>query len=624
MSVQHFGDLAGSEVGTLLAEGLVMKWILLTALGLTACTTQGALGDADDDGGKGGAGAAPSVTVGQGGGGASGTGGSSSSPECPRLVAEDFDIDELELLRQRAAGRAAFNFNVEGDVVPGSPGEWQRLLSSRDAFVASMAHFVEQPMTDAAGDLVTPDFYNFYDGPIPGPRTTNPPGPYWDGQGAIPSWARATKKPSGNGFVPCSASDPYYRCQDAFTYADDLLAAALVAQVEQDEALMQDVRRVLLRQTDVVRAPGVDFSNRSRWALGNQGQGLGGGQQVSSTNPFFFTALWVVKIAKSYDYTRNTVADGCVVESPIYSAEERDQVESWLYHAAEFYRLAVEQFLLEEVAIFDSVEARIQGEANANINNPPYQDFSLWDGGPIATYGQLLYQNRITDSALAFCVVGSMLAEPTLKRDCKLFFQEVIRYGMRPDGTLGDYYRGGQQGETGQHYVSGQLAHLAEMADLFARHGDPSLYTYETSEGSTHPNHADASTIGGPKSLLAGLRVSARMNRPQGYEGRHKQGQLINGDTAGSGRRYLQHFLTWARANTFYRDAELAALLDGDASQGFRPLQSPSTVLNNGYVLDVTRGTFAASPGELFLHGRKAHCEESLFPFPGAAAPPCL
>lgn len=549
-----------------------------------------------------------------------GTGGEPGDP----LVSEDFTVSELHLLQERAAGSATFNFVSLGDVTPNSPGEWERILGSAAAFEASMESFVEMPVLDAWDDLVTPDHYNYWNGPIAGWRTVSQDPPYWDGTGAIPTWAPATKKSTGNGFVPCTPDDNYWTCQDAFKYGDDLLSAALVAAVEEDEALMDDVRRVLLRQTDVARAPGVDFSNRDRWGIGHQGQGLGGGQQVSSTNPFFFTSLWVVKIAKAYDYTRHRAVEGQVIDNPVYTADERAQIEAWLFEAGLYFRDAIEQLLLEEVSIFDSVDARVAGTPNANIDNPPYDDFSLWDGGPTATYGQLLYQNRITDSAMSVCVIGWMLEDELLIRDCKLFFEEVIRYNIRPDGSLGDYYRGGNNGETGQHYVTGQLGHLVEIADLFARHGDPSLYEYSTSEGSNHPQLPESSTVGGPKSLLTALLISAKLNRPQGYEGRHKQGQLINGDTGGPGRRYLQHFLTWARANTYYRNAELAALLDGDADMGFRPLQSPLEVFNNGYVVDTTRGTFAASPGELFLHGKKADCEVDLFPYPGLNAPPCL
>ncbi len=540
------------------------------------------------------------------------------------LVSEDFTVSELRLLQRRAGGDTAFNFVTLGDVSPNSPGDWERIRASAGAFEASMADFVEMPLVDDFGDWVTPDFYNFWNGPIAGERTPPGGGPYWDGTGLIPTWAPATKKSTGNGFVRCDANDNYWTCQDAFEYGDDLLSAALVAAVEEDEALMDAVRRVLLRQTDVSRAPGVDFSNRERWGLGDQGQGFGDGQQVSSTNPFFFTSLWVVKIAKAYDYTRHRVVDGRVVDNPVYTAEDRAQIENWLFEAAEYFREVIEQLLLEEVRVFDSVDARIAGTPTANIDQPPYSDFSLWDGGPIATYGQLLYQNRITDTAMSVCVVGWILERDPLIRDCKLFFEEVIRYNVRPDGSLGDYYRGGNNGETGQHYVTGQLGHLVEIADLFARHGDPSLYEYSTSEGSNHPNFPESSTVGGPKSLLDALLISARKNRPQGYEGRHKEGQLIDGDTGGSGRRYLQHYLTWARGNAYYRNAELEGLLDGDPDLGFRPLQPPSQVFNNGYVVDTTRGTFAASPGELFLHGKKADCEVDKFPYPGVTAPPCL
>ena len=522
---------------------------------------------------------------------------------------------EIAIYRRRVRGETSTPFAEVGDVAPNSPGEWSRLGAATERFRTSMQGLDATPTVDGNGNRVTRDFYNFWNGPIAG-RLTNGKG-YWDGKGLIPTWATAKYEDNDGVFDPCDDGDELTKCQDATTKADDLLAASFYALVEDDAQIREDVRRVLLRQTDVTKAPGVDFSARSRWPIGRNPD------VVVSTNPFFFTALWIVKIARAYEYSRVVEDGGAIVDSGAYSASDVQQIEGWLRDAGEYYRTLVEQFVVNDLRAFDSVEDRMAARDNGALNRAPgawASGYRYWDGGPQPTHGQLSYQNRITESAMAFCVVGFTIDEPTFQRDCKLFFQEVMRYAVDANGYLGDFYRSELNGEKGLDYVSGQATRLVEMADLFARSGDASLYMYTTSEGAGTP--CGHSSTGGTKNLRLVLEATGRFYQVAGHNGIRKSGALINADSDDAYRRYMQLASNFAQANVYYRDRSLADLVYLVPESGYRGCSSPERVLNTGYIFNPTRTTFGASVGQLFLYGGMETRERANWPYPGVAERP--
>lgn len=498
--------------------------------------------------------------------------------DCGR-VTDHFGVAELELYRARAAGATAHDYVAAGDVQQGSPGEWTRIGQMAESFMSGAS--------------------SAYDG--------------WNGPPNGPS-----------GYVERNYT------VDPIRYFDDVMNASFYALVTDSDAHRTRAAAAILEQTDVSRYPGVDFSNRDRWRTRAEVPGI----QAHMQNPFFFTADFVKKVLHAYEYTAVRVVDGEVVDSGVYSAAEREQIEGWLWNAGDYFRRAVDNFI--EDVYFDSREARVRGDHKSSLTaDPGWTSARLWDGGPRAHNGHLQWQNRITDEATLIATVGVLLDDEEMMLSARLFFQEVIRYAMQPDGLMGDLYR---CAAFGIHYTQGQLTHLIEIADLFARNvdpstgrrlaegtcgGDTSLYDYETSEGITMDGDPGSSTVGGPKSLLRGLLAMARFYRPADNPGLRCGGELLDGIAMGdyaaygwNGRPEMQHYWTWGQAVLYYEDDALESFVYGDRSAGYRGWsEDVNRVANNGYVIPSTRGTFSTSVGKLFLYGHTHMADYAIQPF---------
>lgn len=551
----------------------------------------------------------------------------SASTPATNMVAEGISLDELFIQRDRANGNDSTYTSIESQL-----GDWSRIESFTQTLMSDHGGVISATSAPVAGS--SDARLNFWNGPVAG-YTTGSTSQYWDGVGLIPKQAQATATTHDG--KACSSTA--YNCQDAFRVSDNLLSAAYFSLVKDDALVREVVKKALLRQTNTSLAPGVDFSNRNRWPVNND---------AAHQNPFFFTASWVTKIARMYDYTKTRVDSNGVAYQNVYSAAEKQQIENWLKNAGEYYREVVEfvvigQFYNHPKA--HSSETAAETYAN-NINHRIAQNpvrgangvdrtqysnssYRYWDNGPLPTGSQLQLQNRITDSATAFCVVGVMLDEEKMKRDCKLFFKEVIAYGMDAQGHLGDFYRAKSRGgyeageEMGVHYVVGQLAHLIEIADLFARIGDNSLYEYSTVEGAEVYQHGQtSSTKGGPKSLYLGLVRTAQFLKDQGvvYNGSvvTEAGHVINGVTPMAGgsstiTKYMQHQTTWAQANVYYQQQELADAIYSNTAAGYHGWKVWWQTINNGYISDTSRGTFGVSVGQQLLYGK---LEGRVWPYP--------
>ncbi|MEM9864955.1 MAG: hypothetical protein AAF938_25355 [Myxococcota bacterium] len=490
-------------------------------------------------------------------------------------VSDHFSRAELELYRRRAAGETTHNYVRDGDAAPGSPGEWTRIE-------AMASDFLEGRDSDDNG----------WNGPPNGP----------------------------DGFVNINYdADPYH-------VFDNVMNAAFYSLVADSAEHRERVADAILAQTDTSRYPGVDFSNRARWRTRAEEPAI----QAHHQNPFFFTADFVKKVLHSYEYTSVRLVEGLVEDSDAYTEAEQIQIETWLWNAGDYYRRVVDGYL-EEV-FFDSRSDRIAGRHNANLSRDPgWTSARLWDGGPRAHNGHLQWQNRITDEVTVFAAIGVFLDDPDMILSARLFFQEVIRYAMQPEGYLGDLYR---CEAFGIHYTQGQLAHLIEIADLFARNidgatgrrlvgdatcdGDTSLYEYETSEGVTMDGDPTSTTVGGPKSLLRGLLAMARFYHEADNPGFTCRGEALDGTGMGdawTARPHIQHYWTWGQAMLFYRSDALEDFIYGNTDAGYRGWHTDlGRVANNGYVLPSTRGTFSTSVGKLLLYGH-THLEPSVDPF---------
>jgi hypothetical protein len=119
--------------------------------------------------------------------------------------------------------------------------------------------------------------------------------------------------------------------------------------------------------------------------------------------------------------------------------------------------------------------------------------------GPILKVQPETWNNRQTAMALPYALAGILLNDATFKTEGKRYFTEFIRFGLYPDGMSNDFTKSGESSFTvpNMAIVYGLTTYgtLAQIADVYARSGDTSLYDYTTAVG-------NCGTAGGSKNLL--------------------------------------------------------------------------------------------------------------------------
>jgi hypothetical protein len=95
------------------------------------------------------------------------------------------------------------------------------------------------------------------------------------------------------------------------------------------------------------------------------------------------------------------------------------------------------------------------------------------------------YNNRRANCVNFWGHVGVLLDDTTLKNTAKRYVEEWLKFSVFPDGTTGEYERNGNYSTNfeGINYNTINIQVAVMLADVFARNGDTSLYTFETSEG---------------------------------------------------------------------------------------------------------------------------------------------
>lgn len=186
--------------------------------------------------------------------------------------------EELSLWRQRAE-RGPYRTN--GDAVPNSPGDWQRIERHAATFASH-------------------------------PTLGRWPGPLHDLGRCI---VQSRHWPHGLVGVPPRMGAPEY-LRDAAFYA-------MVAQPPNTLSLVEAVKRELLWHTV---QPGLDFSDRSRYCLDNFGNGYHPGFQMSA---------WLRKLAYGFDYSR-------IAAPEVWLADEETRFLGWLASAAPWYMAQVD------------------------------------------------------------------------------------------------------------------------------------------------------------------------------------------------------------------------------------------------------------------------------------------
>ena len=271
----------------------------------------------------------------------------------------------------------------------------------------------------------------------------NPADAFWT-PAELPSWTGG-----------CIPRDTSVTRQEPHGVADDLRDAAFVALVTEDSSNVGVIADAMLRQA---RESTTDFSDASIWCRGSDA--------VNDINPGFAIAEWVLQLVVAYDYVKGWLA-----------ADVRAELEAWFLEAGRYFRDVVDGNLEQ---MFDDREA-------CELSDPDFagESSSLTHRGGFAIprIGRWL-NNRRASMARLVAYVGVLVDDDALRHSGWLFARDWLTYGVFPDGTINEFYRGKPLfPEAGYSYVASSLFSVIMIADVFAREGDASLYRLEVMRG---------------------------------------------------------------------------------------------------------------------------------------------
>lgn len=105
--------------------------------------------------------------------------------------------------------------------------------------------------------------------------------------------------------------------------------------------------------------------------------------------------------------------------------------------------------------------------------------------GPRLSVLSQWYNNRRSSNAAAVGAAGVLLGDPVLVASAKRYFMEWLTYAVWPDGSQGEYARNGDYCIAGQGaiYSQSNIQGGLLVARVLARQGDRSLAEFSTTEG---------------------------------------------------------------------------------------------------------------------------------------------
>lgn len=345
--------------------------------------------------------------------------------------------EELDIWRAR---RVSGPYKSAGDVSTNSPGDWDRIVSRKDAFLAS-------PTNDRWAGQTTQACYD-HDEPTSG----NVPG-------------------QTEGFDIMSAA--FWSL--VMDYAGgDASGAATVRNAVRDQ---------LRIQVDPTQTPGTVWTNSSRWC-----DPFGDGEGALRIAP------WLKRLVFAYDYIRsdlNGTDQGNMDQWFLDAAQFIVQVPI-NFATARFPDRSTDDYTTNTGLGQDSICIEIYRVPN---QSPPYVgcDFNeVWRNRTGHMMSFITSAAVLTNNATL-----KTEAKRWFKEGIKYYtsannvFWEINRYRL---------YAADDRPQSAYLYTGATLGFYSQIADVLARNGDTELYEYETSEG-VLLNTAQKDTRGGPKSL---------------------------------------------------------------------------------------------------------------------------
>ncbi len=135
--------------------------------------------------------------------------------------------------------------------------------------------------------------------------------------------------------------------------------------------------------------------------------------------------------------------------------------------------------------------------------------------GPRLSVLSQWYNNRRSTNAAAAGLAGVVLADATLVATAKRYFMEWLAYGVWPDGSQGEYARNGDYCIPGQGaiYSQSNIQGAALVARALVRQGDRSLVDFSTTAGLFGSQGPPGKSL----TLAAGTYVNLSLGRLDWY-----------------------------------------------------------------------------------------------------------
>jgi hypothetical protein len=321
---------------------------------------------------------------------------------------------------------------------------------------------------------------------------------------------------------------------------------------------------------------------------------------------------WGRKLVLAYDFIRFEL-----------SISDRTTLDRWFINFGMRFEIPIYKRVLETIWPNRSVD---------DYRSSPYAAqyaYILYYNGPQWGWWHSGWANWMTAGMGTISLIGLVTDDPYLKNQGKRYFKELVRYGMWPEGAVGDLYRWDADGYNGASpcskgwaYAGAQLGDMALMAEGYARAGDKSLYNYTTTEG--YNGTSNGSSVKGLKMAILyyqGL-VNGSIVKPGTRDARKVADARYRidsrcddfastGETGAMNWRGIHDIWSGAVANRYYRDSMI--------TQGYRRQQSgapaypsdPNGIYNGG--ASVWEGSQATLPGVLFMFGQM---EDKVNPYP--------
>ncbi|HUG85251.1 MAG TPA: Ig-like domain-containing protein, partial [Euzebya sp.] len=288
-------------------------------------------------------------------------------------------------------------------------------------------------------------------------------------------WDGPVANNPGGCVVQASSTDGDLRYTPSHQRATTLRDAAFVALVQQNRDHAVAVRDELLAQAAI---SGVDFTNRNRYCLGT----IAGDQK-----PIFNIANWQTRLLYAYDYVRIAYPD-------LFSTADTALLNRWFAGSAEWMQEAADSKLDQLFVNRADGDYRLTSTATGTWSR------ILYFNGEEARTLQRRYNNRVATAMRFVTLVGVDQANDSFIDSGRRFATEFIRFSYFPSGVFGEFERWADTRPTlGWKYATQTVGSIITIADVMARDGDPSVYTYTTTDGALGTEGAHHTGV--PKSL---------------------------------------------------------------------------------------------------------------------------